>query len=45
MVLKFTPKLHFRYDDSVERGVHVVDLLDQIDVPGDEDATAEHDDG
>jgi ribosome-binding factor A len=35
VVLKFTPKLHFRLDDSVARGVEVIDLLDQIEIPED----------
>ncbi|MCB1230448.1 MAG: 30S ribosome-binding factor RbfA [Verrucomicrobiae bacterium] len=43
VVLKYTPQLHFRFDDSIERGVRVVNLLDEIarDLPPDEveDAT------
>ena len=35
VVLKFTPKLHFRLDDSVARGVEIIDLLDQIEIPDD----------
>ena len=30
VVLKYTPQLHFRFDDSIERGVRVVNLLDEI---------------
>ena len=37
VVLKFTPKLHFRLDDSVARGVEIIDLLDQIEIPDDID--------
>lgn len=37
IVLKNTPQLHFRQDDSVERGVRVVALMEQID---EEDAKA-----
>ncbi len=38
VVLKYTPQLHFRVDDSIERGVRVVNLLDEIarDLPPDE---------
>ena len=38
VVLKFTPKLHFRLDDSVARGVGIINLLDQIDIPDDIEA-------
>ena len=31
VVLKYTPKISFRSDDSVERGVRVVALMDQLD--------------
>jgi ribosome-binding factor A len=30
VVLKFTPHLKFRLDDSVERGLRVLDILDEI---------------
>ncbi len=35
VVLKYTPVLSFRLDKSVERGVHIVDLLNRIEVPED----------
>jgi len=31
VVLKFTPKLHFKQDDSVERGVALVGLIEEVD--------------
>jgi len=31
VALKYTPQLHFKCDDSVERGVRVVALIDQLD--------------
>jgi len=31
VVLKYTPHLHFNIDESVERGVRVVQLLEKID--------------
>jgi len=39
VVLKYTPQLHFRFDGSVERGVRVVNLLDEIaqDLPPEDD--------
>jgi len=30
VVLKYTPQLHFTFDTAVERGVRVVNLLDEI---------------
>lgn len=30
VVLKYTPQFHFVFDNSVERGVRVVNLLDEI---------------
>ncbi|CAN5392359.1 30S ribosome-binding factor RbfA [soil metagenome] len=35
VILKYTPKLHFRLDRSVERGMQIVDLLESIEVPED----------
>ncbi len=31
VVLRNTPRLHFIFDDSVERGVQMVDLLDSLE--------------
>ena len=36
VVLKFTPHLHFKIDDSIERGNRIIDLLGEIDIPPDE---------
>jgi ribosome-binding factor A len=36
VVLKFTPHLHFKLDESVERGVRIIEMLDQIDIPADD---------
>ncbi len=33
VVLKYTPNLHFEYDDSIRRGVDVVTLINEIDIP------------
>ena len=39
--IKFTPQLHFRFDDSIERGDRVMQILNQIEPaiprPGDTD--------
>ena len=39
VILKYTPRLHFHADHSIERGVRVVSLLDQIaeTLPDDDD--------
>ena len=37
VVLKFTPHLSFRLDESLERGARVLDILDQIDAGQEED--------
>ena len=31
VILKFTPQLHFRFDESVERGTKVMEIMRQID--------------
>jgi ribosome-binding factor A len=44
VVLKFTPHLHFKLDESIERGTRIINILEQIDIPPDEpEATAEPD--
>ena len=46
VVLKYTPQLHFRFDDSIERGVRVVNLLDEIaeDLPPEEPSDHDEED-
>jgi ribosome-binding factor A len=34
VVLKFTPHLHFRLDESIERGTRVLDILDELGTGG-----------
>lgn len=34
VVLKFTPHLHFKLDESIERGSRVLDILDELDASG-----------
>lgn len=36
IVLKFTPQLHFALDTAIERGDHVIDILQTLDIPEDE---------
>ncbi|SRR5581483_628360 len=36
VVLKYTPQLHFRMDDSIERGDRVIQILSQLEIPPDE---------
>jgi ribosome-binding factor A len=43
VVLKYTPHLHFKLDDSIERGTRIINLLEQIEIPPDEpDEPNEH---
>lgn len=31
--MRYTPELEFRWDDSIERGAHILELLDQVKPP------------
>ena len=33
VILKFTPQLHFKLDDTVERGTRIIDILQSLDLP------------
>ncbi len=35
LTLKYTPRLRFVLDESVEKGDHILDVLSKLDVPGD----------
>lgn len=35
VVLKYTPHLHFKLDDTIERGTRIINLLESIDIPPD----------
>lgn len=41
VVLKFTPQLHFKLDESIERGTRVLNILDQLAPPPAPDHNAE----
>ncbi len=36
IVLKYLPHLHFVYDQSIERGSHLNDIIDQLDLEGED---------
>jgi ribosome-binding factor A len=36
VVLKYTPHLHFKLDEAIERGTRVINILEEIDIPPDE---------
>jgi len=33
VILKFTPQLHFKLDETAERGARIFELLQEIDIP------------
>ncbi len=37
VILKYTPHLHFRLDESIERGARIIEILNQIEIPPDEE--------
>jgi ribosome-binding factor A len=41
LTLKYTPRLRFVIDASVEKGDHVLDLLNHLDIPKDENTESE----
>ena len=41
VILKYTPQFHFKLDESVERGVDVLNLIDSIEIPEDEPSGGE----
>jgi ribosome-binding factor A len=36
VILKYTPRLHFKFDDSIESGDRVLGILSHLDIPDDE---------
>jgi len=38
IILKYTPHLHFRLDESIERGTRVLNILDELEHRNGEDA-------
>lgn len=43
VVLKYTPQLHFKLDNSVERGVRIVSIMEGIEIPPDDESLEEGD--
>ena len=43
VIIKYTPRLHFRLDASLEDGDRVLKILDQLDIPEDESGEAGND--
>jgi ribosome-binding factor A len=41
IILKYTPHLHFKLDESIERGTRVIKILEQIEIPPDEPESPE----
>ena len=41
IILKYTPHLHFKLDESIVRGTRVINILEQIGIPPDEPETPE----
>ncbi len=37
VILKYTPRLHFKLDTSIEGGDRVLGILSQLDIPGDDE--------
>lgn len=37
VILKYTPRLHFKLDDSIESGDRVLGILSQLDIPEDDE--------
>ena len=40
VVIKYTPHLHFKLDEAIERGTRVINILEQIEIPPDDPAPA-----
>jgi len=40
LTLKYTPRLRFVLDGSVEKGDHILDVLSKLDLPAEEDEAA-----
>ena len=36
VILKFTPHLHFKLDEAIERGTRVISIMEEIEIPPDQ---------
>ncbi len=39
--LRYTPELQWQADDSITQGAHILDILSKLDIPEDDDETAD----
>lgn len=44
VVIKYTPHLHFKLDDAIERGSRIINILEEIEIPPDEPTPSENED-
>jgi len=44
VIIKYTPRLHFKLDTSIEDGDRVLELLEHLDIPKDEESDEGFDD-
>ena len=44
VILKFTPQLHFKLDETIERGSRIIDILQTLDIPPGEPLQPEDED-
>ena len=44
VILKYTPQLHFKLDESIERGSRVIEILQDLDLPPESPAEPAEDD-
>lgn len=43
VIIKYTPRLHFKLDGSIENGDRVLEIMEQLDIPDDEPGEAGND--
>lgn len=43
VVMKYTPRLFFKLDNSVEKGSRIISILDELDIPEEEESEVEFD--
>lgn len=43
VILKYTPHLHFKHDEAMERGTRVLSILDELHLPPEEENVSDED--
>lgn len=43
VILKYTPQLHFKIDETIERGSRIIDILQTLDIPEETPETEDND--